>query len=246
MAATNLPAAGDSKARTQFYTLQNFYLKQGTQLGRLHEYLSQSLLPAMNQVHDGPRIVLDALVATHMPQVMVVTGYRCIEEYEEVEKKLRQNTDLAKGFAKWESGAEAPYEHYAVTLLAATEYSPEIVALAEAPKSPRIFELRVYHSPTQRQLALLHERFAGPEIKIFHRVGVHPLFYTQTVFGPNMPNLTYLIPFADLAAREKAWNTFGADPEWIKVRQESIERGGQISSVQQMSLFRAAPYSPIK
>ena len=91
-----------------------------------------------------------------------------------------------------------------------------------------------------------HERFAGPEIQIFHRSGIHPVLYSSTLIGPNKPNLTYLIPFEDLAAREKAWAAFGADPEWLKVRAESIAKGGQISSVIQMSLFRAAAFSPLK
>jgi hypothetical protein len=30
-----------------------------------------------------------------------------------------------------------------------------------------------------------------------------------------MPNLTYLIPFATMADREKAWEAFSADPEWV-------------------------------
>jgi hypothetical protein len=117
---------------------------------------------------------------------------------------------------------------------------------AEPPKKPCIFEIRQYHSPTWRQLGFLHERFSGPEIQIFHRVGVHPILYSQTVIGPNMPNLTYVIPFDDLAARERAWDAFGADPEWQKVRKESLERGGQIASVNSISLYRAAPYSPIR
>jgi hypothetical protein len=90
-----------------------------------------------------------------------------------------------------------------------------------------VFELRTYHAPSAWQLRALHERFAGPEIKIFHRVGVHPLFYSETVFGPMRPNLTYLMPFDNLAEREKAWAKFGADPEWIKVRKESIDRSGR-------------------
>ena len=55
-----------------------------------------------------------------------------------------------------------------------------------------------------------------------------------------------LIPFENLAARERAWEAFAADPEWVKVRKESIERSGQISSIIQISLFKAAPYSPIQ
>jgi hypothetical protein len=92
----------------------------------------------------------------------------------------------------------------------------------------------------------LHARFAGAEVAIFHRVGIHPVLYSSTLVGPSMPNLTYLIPFESLAAREKAWAAFAADPEWIKVRQESIDQHGQISSVIQMALYRAAVYSPIR
>jgi hypothetical protein len=95
-------------------------------------------------------------------------------------------------------------------------------------------------------LTALHERFSGPEIKIFHRTGIHPLFYSSTVFGPAIPNLTYLIPFDNLAEREKAWAAFGGDPEWTKVRAESIAKHGQISSIIQISLYKAAPYSPVQ
>ena len=66
------------------------------------------------------------------------------------------------------------------------------------------------------------------------------------MFGANKPNLTYLTPFENLAAREKAWAAFAADPEWIKVRKESIDRHGQISSVIQIALYRATDYSPFK
>ena len=114
------------------------------------------------------------------------------------------------------------------------------------PERPRIFELRTYHSPTARQRKALDDRFSGSEVKIFHRCGIHPVFYTSTVFGLKRPNLTYLIPFDDLAAREKAWNAFGADPEWVKVRSESVARSGQISSVIDLSLHKATAYSPVR
>ena len=97
-----------------------------------------------------------------------------------------------------------------------------------------------------RQLAALKERFAGPEIKIFHRLGIFPILYSETVLGTQMPNLTYLTPFDSLAAREKAWDAFAADPEWVRVRKESIDRHGQISSVMQITLLKATPYSPIR
>ena len=103
----------------------------------------------------------------------------------------------------------------------------------------------MYHSSNSTILRALHERFAGPESKIFARSGIHPVLYSSTVFGGEMPNLTYLIPFDSLAAREKAWDTFGADPEWLKVREES-NKNGQLVSVSNISIYRAVAYSPVK
>ena len=85
----------------------------------------------------------------------------------------------------------------------------------------------------------------GPEIKLFHRFQINPILYSSTLIGPNMPNLTYLIPFESLAHRESAWTAFAADPEWIKLRKESIDKHGQMSAVQNISLWKATDYSPV-
>ncbi len=246
LAAALAQAAAAPERRTRFYLLQQFHLKNGTQKSRLDEYLSSGLLPALSKLHTGPVLCLDGMVAPHLPQMIYLTGYRTPEEMRDVQTALAMDEGHQKAFAAWERGTEQPYEESSMSLLAATDYSPEITPLKPQPKIPRVFELRVYHSPTQRQLTALHERFAGPEIKIFHRSGVHPVLYSSTIFGANMPNLTYLIPFDDLAAREKAWAAFGADPEWVKVRKESIDRNGQISISSQISLYRATAYSPLR
>lgn len=237
--------AAVSGKRTRFYSLESYKLKNGSQLPRLHDYFSQALLPSMAKVHTGPKIFMEALVAPHMPQVAVVYGFESLEEMAAIHSKLSSDSEFRNNTETLESGAEPPFESLDTTLLEAAPYSPEVPIAGEGSK-PRIFELRVYHSPTYRQLKALHERFAGPEIRIFHRVGVHPLLYSSTLIGQNLPNLAYLIPFDDLSAREKAWNAFNADPEWIKVRKESIDRSGQIASTIQISLWRAAAYSPVR
>jgi len=246
MLAAARPAGAAGDKRTGFYVLETYYLQQGTQVARMHDYFSKVALPALRRVnHTGPVIYLESLVAPHMPQMVAIYGFPSFEDLWGVHTRMHQDPEVMKMFEQWDSG-DPGFDQASTAVLQAAEYSPEITPLAEPPKTPRIFELRVYHSPTWRQLKALHERFAGPEIQIFHRVGVHPLFYSSTVIGPNLPNLTYLIPFDSLAAREKAWDAFGADPEWLKVRQESIAKHGQISSIIQISLFRPTPYSPIR
>lgn len=244
MGMVTASGAAAEKSRRVFL-LEQFILKNGAQPARIHDYLSKGPVPAVSRVHSGPIIVLEALVAAHMPQVAMIQGFDSIAQIFSLRQKLAGDKSLTGAFENWERGEEPPYESCSISLLEATDYCPEVKA-DPARKTPRIFELRTYHSPTWRQLAALHERFAGPEIRIFHRVGVHPILYTQTLFGQQMPNLTYLIPFDNLAEREKAWAAFGADPEWVKVRAESIAKHGQISSVIQMSLWRATPYSPVK
>ena len=39
---------------------------------------------------------------------------------------------------------------------------------------------------------------------------------------------------------------FAADPDWIKLRQQSLERYGQIPSFRRLTLYRATDYSPIR
>jgi hypothetical protein len=246
MLAAARPAGAAGEKRTGFYVLETYYLQQGAQVARMHDYFSKLVLPALQKVHHtGPVIFLESLVAPHMPQVVAIYGFQSFDEMWGVHTRIHLDAELVKNFEEWDQG-EPAFEQQSNVLLQAADYSPEIVTPAEPPKTSRIFELRVYHSPTWRQLKALHERFAGPEIQIFHRSGVNPLLYSSTFFGPNMPNLTYLIPFDSLAAREKAWDTFGADPEWIKVRKESIDKHGQISAVIQISLFKSTPYSPIR
>lgn len=236
--------AAAPERRTQFYTLESYKLKAGTELPRLHEFFSKTLVPRLNGFWSGPKIFLEAVVASHLPQLISIYGFSSLDELWSMHHKVNSDADLGKAFEALESGVEPAYETADSMLLEAAPYSPEIILPASA--KARIFELRVYHSPTYRQLAALHQRFSGPEIKIFHRVGIHPILYSSTLIGPNLPNLTYLIPFDSLGDRERAWAAFSADPEWVKVRKDSIEKHGQISSVQNISLWKATDYSPVK
>jgi hypothetical protein len=220
-------------------------LKNGSQGDRLAKYFHSARIGMAARLKTpAPAFVLDAHIAAHMPQTLSVTAFNSLEEIAEAKRIWRTDAEARAALSQWESGDEPACETLDEIVLEAASYCPALPSAGSA--KARIFELRTYHSPTERQLQLLHERFAGPEIQIFHRSGIHPVLYSSTLIGPNKPNLTYLIPFEDLAAREKAWAAFGADPEWLKVRAESIAKGGQISSVIQMSLFRAAAYSPLK
>ena len=242
---TGVPARAQEAARkTRFYRLDYFSYHQGDQTSRLTDFLTATA-PILAQ-HLRTVGVFSAVLAPHAQTMLVLTGYASIQEMEEASRAVAEDPAFRKAYEALEKSPEGSYDSLQRVLLQATDFSPEVAAPAEKPKNPRYFELRVYHSPTGRQLGLVHERFAKSEIAIFHRSGVHPILYADTIIGPEMPNLTYIIPFATLADREKAWDAFNADPEWVKVRDESVARGGQIVNFNNISLWRATAFSPLQ
>jgi len=238
-------AAGETH-RNGVYLLESLRLQQGSQRGRLDEFYTGAMLPALNKLKVAPPLVLEAVIAPHTPEMLLVLPFSGMTEISEMFAKLGADPAVAKATAKLESGPEPPYDSRQMTVLGALPFSPP--SLPEGGDKAglrRYFELRVYHNSSSAILRALHERFAGPETKIFARSGIHPVLYGDTLFGTDMPNLTYLIPFDSLGAREKAWDTFNADPEWLKVREES-NKNGQLVSVSNVSIYRAVAYSPVK
>ena len=234
-------ASGD---QTQFYLLDYFYLRQGGQAARLNEFFSSQMpLIAKNTRAVG---VFTSIVGPHQPMTLMLSGFASLDEIDAAGLRMAKSAEFQAAQRKLEGGSEPAYDRSDRVLLRAARFSPEIVPLKDKPKRPRVFELRAYHSPTYRQLQILHERFAGPEIAIFHRSGIFPILYGDTMIGPNMPNQMYLTPFDDLAAREKAWDVFGADPEWVKARAESVRRGGEVVADNNIMLLRPTDYSPIQ
>ncbi len=223
------------------YAMHQFLLENGEQLGRLNAYLKEALLPALRQAAGPGQLVLEAIVAAHQPQVVFLQQFPDVTRWREVSLQLKQDPGLRAATDAWSQAN--PYRSHSVSLMAATDYCPSFEGVESG---QRLFEMRVYEAASEWQLNGVHERFAGPEIPIFHRCGIHPLLYATTIAGARMPNLTYLTPFASLAEREAAWSRFQADPEWHSVRQASIESHGFAPRVITISLFKASLYSPVK
>jgi hypothetical protein len=110
----------------------------------------------------------------------------------------------------------------------------------------RIFELRKYESPNDKTLARKIKMFGDGEIEAFRRVGMAPVFFGQTIVGTRMPNLTYMVAFDDLAAREKLWSAFSADPGWQKLRVTPGLSDAEIVSNISNAIVRPLPFSPIR
>jgi hypothetical protein len=86
---------------------------------------------------------------------------------------------------------------------------------------------------------------AGGELNIFRRVGLTPVFFADAIFGQDMPNLTYMLTYPDLATREKNWATFAGDPEWKKLSSTPGYTDPEIVASITNVLLRPTAYSQI-
>jgi len=86
------------------------------------------------------------------------------------------------------------------------------VTLAIATDSPEklrrgLWELRTYRGAAPA--------FARHLARIFPRAGIHPLLQDK-----DGENLSYFIPFENLAARDHAWTALNTDPQWMAARDQ--------------------------
>ncbi len=86
-----------------------------------------------------------------------------------------------------------------------------------------LYELRVYDIPPFK-MKDIDDRFANHTTRIWKRLGIRPVGFWENVIGPNN-TLTYLLAWESLAEREKKWDAFMSDPEWIKVSEETSKNG---------------------
>jgi hypothetical protein len=107
-----------------------------------------------------------------------------------------------------------------------------------------IYEQRIY-TCNPGKLPLLNKRFETVTLKLWQKHGIRPVAFFTTLVGEDANDLTYLIAWESMAEREKKWNTFAADPEWLAARAESERDGPLLARIRNQFLAPTA-YSEMK
>ena len=218
--------------------LESFRVNSGAQMPHLHSYLGRTLLPLLEEVHAGPKMFLEAIMAPHTPQVLFVTEFASFDEMIETRRKLAAHPGLQRARTSLESAGEAPMEPAQTQILMAVGGSVAFDA-RPARRETGVFELRSYRAPAWRD---------NPPSAVdaaFRRAGIRPIVNGSSSTGEHLPQFSYLIPFTSLAVRQEAWTRLDADPDWIGLQRESLARFGSEAKVTSASIYSLAPYSPL-
>jgi len=107
-----------------------------------------------------------------------------------------------------------------------------------------LYEMRVYYCAPGR-LPALNKRFAEATLPLWEKHGIRQVGFFTDVIGDNNQKLTYILAWEDMGEREKKWNAFQSDPDWIKARAAS-EADGIIVQHFANSIMAPTSYSKLK
>jgi len=239
-----MPAA--AAPQSAFFELRYYHMRTGSQTPRTADFLGKHFLPAAQRLGIGPLGFFGAVIAEESPFVLALISYPSAAAFADSNERLAADKEFQRGFDEYNSITDLSYVRMENSLLRAFDVMPSIALPLAGGHAPRIFELRTYESNNAKAAQLKIRMFNEGEAGIFQRLGMAPVFFGETLVGRNLPNLTYMLSFESLAARDKLWGAFGADPEWQKLRAQPGYADAEIVSNISNAILRPLDFSPIR
>jgi hypothetical protein len=238
------PAAGGSPLLLE---LRRYRLRNGSMAARFAAYAKDALVPALGRTGIDPVGAWNVALGPDSPTLHVLVPHEDAGSIATLDARLDADAEYRRAAASFLAlpPSDPPFERCDSSLHATVPTLPGIAKPAGAgATASRVFELRTYRSPGAPAGRKKVEMFeAGGELAIFARLGLHTVFFARDLIGTGLPSLTYMLAFADVAAREKAWAAFREDPAWLKLRDQPAF--ADIVSGIDSALLRPTDYSQL-
>jgi hypothetical protein len=247
VAATNLVGGAQTTGRSsprQFFEWRQYTLRTGTYKNAVGDFLKNVGIAALNRIGIQPVGVFEPVYGPSKPTLHVLLVHESLDSVLHASSRLLEDKQVQeKGAAFIDTPISEPaYVRVESSLLAAFTGMPKL----EPPTAmkDRILELRIYESHSvkmgKRKVQMFNE---GGEIAIFKKTGLSPVLFGETIIGPNMPNLHYMLAFRDMADRDQKWQVFRDDPDWKKLSADPTYKD-TVSNITDL-ILRPTAYSQI-
>jgi NIPSNAP protein len=251
---TELRAA--APAAREYYDLRAYRLKPGGPTARLEAYFEKALLPALERQGIKPVGVFTELEVNKTDQtsvakpdtpMWVLIPHATLDSFVSVSAEINTDPAVQKAGADYLQSPKAnpAYDRIDSWLLRAFKGHP-VMTLPEFSKKrvpTRVFEMRDYESHSELKALAKMNMFDEGEEEIMRDLGMSPVFFGQALAGPNLPHLRYITAGPDLASHLNAWNKFGPDPRWVKMR--DLPQYADATSKNTARFLAPRPYSGI-
>ncbi|HTV16969.1 MAG TPA: NIPSNAP family protein [Acidobacteriaceae bacterium] len=222
VAGAALPQADAAgPAAREYYELRKYHMVAGPQTKQAEDYVANALIPALNRLGLGPVGAFYLTFGPETPTLYLLIPGGSVEALVTAELRLAEDAVFMKAAEPfWNAPATQPaFVRVESALMIAFAGWPKLTPPAAAARQgKRIFQLRTYESATNQDHVRKVEMFHHGEFEIFARSGCEAIFYADTLIGPRLPNLTYMLTFSDMADLDAKWKRFSSDPDWMKLK----------------------------
>jgi hypothetical protein len=216
---TGVEAVPRQARGSEFYELRRYRLRRGPRQQVVDDYWRLAAIPAFHRAGAGPIGVFTVLIGPESPSLYVLIVHRTLEAFSATAARLASDAEYQKAGAPYLDAVagDPAFVRVDISLMRSFDGMPTLALPfggGDNGKRARIFELRTYESHSEKAGLAKINMFNTGEIAIFRKAGLQPVFFGETMVGANMPNLTYLLVYEDMAAHDKQWAAFRADPDW--------------------------------
>ena len=203
-------------SQKEIYEFREYELKFGKPAKVLHDYFENALIPALNKQGIKNIGAFEEIGDTMPKKIYLLITYDDLENYHMVLDYLKHDSVFLQASEAYNKTSQEnfPVERYVTSLFTAFEGIPKLIKPAEG---SMVFELRTYEGYNEDAFQRKVQMFNESELNIFDEVGLHSVFFGEKIAGPQMPCLTYLLAFKDMAERDVNWAKFGPNPEWQRI-----------------------------
>ena len=214
--------------KLQFYEFRIYKIYDVEKQQIADDYLRDALLPALNRQAIKNVGVFHNMKDENDHSIYVVIPHDNLESFANCNQKLGTDTayqEAGKNYLKRDKGDEI-YQRIESRLLKAFINMPKMeLADYSKNKTERLFELRLYESRTEEDARLKVEMFNKGEAQLMRDVKMGPVFFGETLAGPDLPNLVYMLSAKSMEDHEAHWKAFKASPQWDEMKKLEKYKG---------------------
>lgn len=246
-AGANMNLAAQNSEPNHFYELRTYHLRNDLNPKRIQDFFQNHFMPLAKRLDVGPVGIFTPISGMQSPSLIVLIDYKSLAEMQSSMARMQQDKEFVKAWQEFEAGNELPYVRVESSLLKAFDSHPKVeIPPTDAKRALRVFEHRTYESKNAFSLRAKIDMFNQAEIKIFRDCGFAPIFFGEAIIGDQMPRLTYMVGFDNMAEREKAWGAFGNNEEFKRIRVKPGWTDPEAVSNITSAFLRPTPFSQIK
>ena len=205
----------------QYYEVRIYKIYDFEKQRIADDYLRDALLPALSRQKIEKVGVFHNLEDKNDHSVYVIIPYENFESFSSCNEKLESDSKYqvaAKVYLQRKKG-DGIFDRIESRLLKAFKSMPQMeLADYSKEKTDRVFELRLYESLTELQARHKIEMFDKGETQLMRDMKMGPVFFGETLAGPDLPNLVYMISAKNVEDHKAHWKAFLESDQWKKMK----------------------------